>query len=150
MSTPDATNAPGAVSMPVLLDTGPLVASLDGSDEWHEWAFAQFGRLPFPFLTCEAVLTETTHLLKRSGIDTGPMFGLLRSGAIQIDYEMRREVGALDALLAKYGDVPMDLADACLMRMGERSPESPVLTLDSDFYVYRLESGAALEVISPS
>ncbi|MGI9176038.1 MAG: type II toxin-antitoxin system VapC family toxin [Rhodothermales bacterium] len=137
------------MNAPVLLDTGPLVAALDERDYHHKWAYAQFGRLPFPFLTCEAVLTEAAHLLRRSDIDAGPMFGLLRSGAIRIDYNMQPEVEVLQALVARYANVPMDLADACLVRLSERNPQSRVLTLDSDFYIYRTEAGAALDVLSP-
>ena len=41
------------------------------------------------------------------------------------------------ALMRKYADVPMSLADACLVRMTELLPDPLVLTTDSDFRVYR-------------
>ena len=138
------------MNAPVLLDTGPLVAFLDRRDQHYRWAYDQFERLPFPFLTCEAVLTEATHLLKRSGVRPEDVLQLARSGAVRIDYDIRSEVEALQTLLARYRNVPMDLADACPMRMGERHRRCRVLTLDSDFYVYRTEAGDALGVIAPN
>lgn len=136
------------MSAPVLLDTGPLVAALDGNDQWHRWAYTQFERLPFPFLTCEAVLTEATHLLfQRAKLGPDVVLELVRTGAIRIAYAMPPEIEELQRLLKRYHDTPMDLADACLVRMAEKQPRAQVLTLDSDFFVYRTESGAALDVI---
>jgi uncharacterized protein len=50
-------------------------------------------------------------------------------------------------LMVKYRDMPMDLADATLVALAEQDDHRRVFTLDSDFYVYRLASGRALEVI---
>ena len=49
---------------PVLLDTGPLVAFLNRNDDAHEWAVARFKEIEPRFLTCEAVVSETIHLLQ--------------------------------------------------------------------------------------
>ncbi len=135
------------MSKPVLLDTGPLVAYLDRREPDHEWAKEQFAALPLPFLTCEPVLTEAAHLLKRSGVDTETVLELVRTGAIRIAYAMPPEIEDLQRLLKRYHDTPMDLADACLVRMVEKQARAQVLTLDSDFFVYRTESGAALDII---
>lgn len=49
---------------PVLLDTGPLVAFLNRNDADHDCAVARFKEIEPPFLTCEAVVSETIHLLQ--------------------------------------------------------------------------------------
>jgi len=87
------------MSAPVLLDTGPLVSFLHERQEHHRWAVSQFERLPFPFLTCEAVITETVDLLyTRAQLRPEVMLELLRTGAIRIDYQIRTEVRLLQSL----------------------------------------------------
>ena len=130
-----------------LLDTGPLVAALDRRDRYHEWAYGQFGTLPLPFLTCEAVLTEAVYLLGEAGVAPEAVFDLLLSGAIRLAFDIGSQVEELRALLTRYRNVPMDLADACLVQMSERYRGSQILTLDSDFYIYRIRTGEALSVV---
>ena len=56
---------------------------------------------------------------------------------------------ALLAMVRRYADVPMSLADACLVRLAELFPQSPVLTLDSGFSVYRKNGRQVIEVLRP-
>lgn len=132
-----------------LLDTGPLIAALDRKDQYHAWAAEQFRRLPLPFLTCEAVCTEAAYLLGRAGAKPTDLLNLLASGAIAIRFSIESEAKALADLLTKYDDVPMDLADACLVRMTELHSRSKVLTLDTDFQIYRKHGREVIEMILP-
>ena len=52
-------------------------------------------------------------------------------------------------MVRRYNDVPMSLADACLVRLAELYPQSPVLTLDSDFVAYRKNGRQLIPIISP-
>ena len=70
-------------------------------------------------------------------------------GLVRIDYDLQSDVAIVAALVAKYADVPMSLADACLVRMAERSPTDPVLTLDSDFRIYRRAGHGPIALICP-
>lgn len=132
-----------------LLDTGPLVAALDRKDQYHVWATEQFRRLTLPLLTCEAVCAEATYLLRQAGTKPAHLFSLLASGALAIRYSMEAEAKPLADLLTQYDNVPMDLADACLVRMAEQHPNSTVLTLDADFHIYRKHRRQAIPVIMP-
>ena len=58
-------------------------------------------------------------------------------------------VSAILAMVRRYKDVPMSLADACLVRLAELYPQSPVLTLDSDFAAYRKNGRQVISVICP-
>jgi predicted nucleic acid-binding protein len=49
----------------------------------------------------------------------------------------------------KYSSVPMSLADACLVRMSELKTKSKVLTLDSDFKIYRRNKRQQIPSLSP-
>jgi uncharacterized protein len=57
------------------------------------------------------------------------------------------EIGRMAMLMAKYRDTPMDLADASMITVAESRSLRRIFTLDSDFYVYRLADGSALEVL---
>ncbi len=133
----------------ILIDTGPIVAALDQKDMHHAWATEQFKALPAPLLTCEAVLTEAAFLIQRTGYNPDRVLDLLTTGALRVSFDMETEVEAVKQLVKRYESVPMDLADACLVRMTEMHPDNKVLTVDSDFHIYRKHGREAIEVIMP-
>jgi predicted nucleic acid-binding protein len=138
------------VSSPgVIVDTGPLVAFLRQAEAVHEWVAAKFAELPSPFLTCEPVLAETFFLV--SGQPGGPsrFFELLRSGLLEIDFSVIDEREALWKLIHKYEDLPMSLADACLVRLAEKHARAAVFTLDAHFRIYRKHGRQQIPVIMP-
>jgi predicted nucleic acid-binding protein len=122
---------------PILIDTGPIVALLCQSDRHHIWARERFAEIEPPLLTCEAVLSEADHLVRRHARATGIVVGLLRRGVLRLGFELAREIEAIAAIQARYQNRPASLADACLIRMSEIHDGSRVLTVDSDFRVYR-------------
>lgn len=133
----------------VLLDTGPLVAFLAAGLEYHEWACEQWKRLHPPLLTCEPVLTEAAFLLKREGREADPLFVLLERGVLRVGLEIEDQVADLRALMRRYRDRPMSLADACLVRLAEVHPGGTVFTLDADFRVYRRHGTRVIPVLMP-
>src|SRR3977135_3001303 len=104
-----------AMARSVLVDAGFLVALLSRRDANHRWAAAQAPLLPPPWMTCEAVLSETALWL--GGLGTGSLASLLRRGALVCGYRFADDMDAVLKLLDKYADVPMSFADACLVRM---------------------------------
>jgi len=134
---------------PVLLDTGPWVALLCRGDSFHAWACAQFGRITGPVLTCEAVVAETCFLLARAGHDPAKALALVQRGVVRIGLSLADEIGAVQALFERYDNVPASLADACLVRMSELHDRSRVLTLDSDFRIYRRHGRRVIPLIAP-
>ena len=121
----------------IIADTGPLVALLNSREHHHAWAKEQFARIAPPTITCEPVITEACYLLGdlHKGIDS--LMQLINEGVVAIRFNLSDELPALTRLLKRYASVPMSLADACLVRMAELYAASTVLTLDSDFRVYR-------------
>ena len=132
-----------------LLDSGPLVSFLASGLRHHSWVVDQWKRLRPPLLTCEAVLTEAAFLLKREGRDTDPLFALLERRIIRIALSVQEEHASLRAMMHRYRDKPMSLADACLVRLSETNPTAPVITLDADFRVYRRHGNRTILVIIP-
>ncbi len=132
----------------VLVDAGFLVALLSRRDVHHQWAVMQApGHTP-PWRTCEAVLSETFHLLGARGAPG--LSALLRRRALIAAFDLDNDVESVLKLLHKYANVPMSLADACLVRMTEMFPDPVILTTDSDFRIYRRHSRQVVPCIMPS
>ncbi len=131
------------------MDTGPLVAFLHAAEGMHDWATARFQELPAPFLTCEPVLAETFFLMSRHPDGPRRFFDLLGSGVLEVGFSVLGEREALGKLIHKYKDLPMSLADACLVRMAELHPGASVFTLDSHFRIYRKNGRQQIPVIMP-
>jgi len=131
----------------VLVDAGFVVALLSGRDNHHEWAVTQASAFSPPRSTCEAVLSESFHLL--GGRGAASLGALLRRGALLVTFELAENVGPIVRLIGKYSDVPMSLADACLVRMTETLADPIVLTTDEDFRVYRRHSRQIVPCITP-
>ena len=134
----------------VLLDTGPLVAFLRRHDRYHEWAVEQFNRIDAPMQTCEPVLAEACYLL--SGTQGGGsrfVLRMLEIGAIRVTLHVEDELTPIKSLMTRYGNISMSLADACLVRMSELHAAGVVLTLDSDFTIYRKHGRQVIPVIMP-
>ena len=78
------------------------------------------------------------------------MLELVERGLIGLDFSLAAELVAVRRLVTRYRDRPMSLADACLVRMAELYDEAAVLTLDSDFTVYRKNGRQVIPVVMPS
>jgi predicted nucleic acid-binding protein len=135
--------------MPAIVDSGPLVAFFDRSERHHRWVAERIEELEAPLLVCEPVLTETAYLLARYSTAQDAVFELLQSGALNIAFQIEEDVDELRKLLKKYRDTPMSLADACVVRMAEIHERHAVLTLDSDFAVYRKHGRIPLTLVRP-
>ena len=131
----------------VLVDAGFLVALLSRRDANHRWAAAQAPRFPPPWMTCEAVLSETFHLL--GGRGTRSLGSLLRRGALLCGHRFADDMDAVLKLLEKYADVPMSFADACLVRMTETLNDPKLLTTDADFRIYRRHGRQIIPCVLP-
>jgi predicted nucleic acid-binding protein len=138
------------MSQQVLLDTGPLVAFINPRDNFHQWAIAEWAKRNPPLLTCEAVITEACFLLRNVFRGEEEVMNLLETEVLSIPFRLEAEVVPVRQFLARYQSVPMSLADACLVRMAELYPDCPVLTLDSDFSIYRKHHDQLIAAISPS
>jgi len=133
----------------VLVDTGVLIAYLKSQDHFHAWAVAQWQLIEPPFLTCEAVIVEACFLLSRTYNGAAKVFALIEAGILKIPFRLEEESEAVAKLMSRYESVPMSLADGCLVRMSELYAKSEILTLDSDFTIYRQHRNSIIPVILP-
>src|SRR2546422_9693765 len=131
----------------VLVDAGFLIALLSRRDRHHPWAAAQSPSLAPPWKTCEAALSEAFHLLGARG--RPGLAALLRRAAVVPAFDLAEELERVLILMHKYADVPMSLADACLVRMSETLADPVILTTDADFRIYRRHGRQVVPCMTP-
>jgi predicted nucleic acid-binding protein len=135
--------------MKIIADTGVIVAYLDKRDERHKWTYEQMKILPAPYSVCESVITESCFLVSRLHNGKKNVLEMLKAGFLQLDFFLSNEIEAVGNLMQKYENVPMSLADACLVRMSETIKDSVVFTTDSDFHIYRKNGKRKIDLIIP-
>ena len=133
----------------ILVDAGPLVAIIDRGEPDHQACALALSSLTGPIVTTWPALTEAINLLGSAGgwSAQDALWKLLERDDLQLvdlDETMRKRSRAL---MAKYQDLPMDLADATLVAAAEALNVKRVFTLDSDFRVYRFRNRQAFEII---
>lgn len=133
----------------VIIDTGPLVALLNRNDHSHTWVVQQLQDIQPPMVTCESVLAEATYLTRQTPGARVALIEMVGEGFLTIGMAVADHHTALLAMVRRYANVPMSLADACLVRLAELFPQSPVLTLDSDFSIYRKNGRQVIDVLRP-
>ena len=132
--------------MKKIADSGLLIGFLDRKDRYHQWAVGIFEREEPPFHTAEPVLAEVAAVIGTPD----DVLRMLELGDLVISLDLEKEAAAMRALAAKYRDRPMDLGDACCVRLAELLSGSVVFTVDrSDFTVYRKHGRQAVPCIFP-
>jgi len=134
---------------PVIVDAGPIYAFLDRNEKHYDWVCAQFRQIRGPLLTCDAALSEVCYLLQRSRSEIVGLREILRRKVILSGFGSTHGLDRALELMATYRDIPMSLADACLVGMIEQNPGSVLLTLDRDFTIYRQQGRRLIPLIAP-
>lgn len=133
----------------VIVDAGPIVAAINRRDANHSWSSVEMSRLRGPGFTCEPVLTEAAFLVERDGGDPLRVLDFISGGALVVRPVLAEHAERVAALMRKYADVPMSLADDCLVVLAERHPEARLFTLDTDFRVYRMHGRRRIGLLAP-
>ena len=133
----------------VLIDSGPIVAVLHSRDQHHAWARAHFESSTVPFTTCEAVISESHFLLEETPGGVDALYALLQRGIVRLAFSLTNQLAETVRLIQRYRDVPISLADACLIRMAELNQGAVVFTTDSDFRVYRRNGRQVIPLMIP-
>ncbi len=132
-----------------ILDTGPLVAYINRNDKYHGWATERFKELAPPVLTCQAVISEACFLTRTIQNGREVILEMVDRSLIQTEFNLNIEAKAIKQMILKYKNVPMSLADACLVRMTELFKGAKILTMDSDFSIYRKNKKTMISCITP-
>jgi predicted nucleic acid-binding protein len=137
--------------MIILIDTGPLFAFFNKRDQWNWWVGKTLGEYKPPLYTCESVISETIFLLQRSSLEIGGLMELITRGhmVVQSAFTSKNDQERIQQILTNYQNLPASFADACLVRMAEVNNSTQILSLDSDFKIYRKYDGEPLNLIAP-
>lgn len=123
----------------ILVDAGPLVALVDSEDQHHLKCVAALKALREPLASVWPPLTEALYLLVGLPKAQEALWEMVQRGAPQLLPLDSSDAPRIRELMRKYANLPMDLADAALVRVAEREGIRKIFTLDRrDFSIYRL------------
>lgn len=132
----------------LLVDAGPLVAVLSRRDAHHARCTAVLADLRGRMCTTWACVTEAMYLLDFSPHAQAGLLQMIERRVLQVLPVEAEDLAPIRQLMGKYADLPMDFADATLVRVAGREGYSVVFTLDRrDFSVYRLPDGSPFRVV---
>ena len=134
---------------PVLVDTGFLVALYDKREPMHLRCLHIYEFIDSPLVTCEAVIGETLHLLRRLPAAVGEILTSVDHRILGIPFTLSQSAKSVAILMTKYRDTPADFADACLIAMADELDTGDILTLDSDFVHYRWRKTRPFRMLIP-
>jgi len=131
----------------ILIDSGPLIALFDASDKYHHQAVRFIKSNKYPLVTTLASVTETLHLLDFNRNAQIDFIDWVHKGAVEIQNIENSDFGRLKELTDKYRDLPMDLADSCLVYLAEKMNLNTIATIDRDFTIYRIQGRRKFKII---
>jgi predicted nucleic acid-binding protein len=122
----------------ILLDTGPIVAFFDASDDFYQICIDILKKIKEPLITTWPVLTEAFYLLGFSWKAQDNLWAFILRGGVEISSLDLKMQARCRELMEKYKDLPMDLADGSLVVLAESKNLEKIFTLDhKDFKIYR-------------
>ncbi len=120
-----------------LIDAGPIIALFNKNDRYHKKIKEFLKNYNGMLTTTWPVVTEISHMLDFN-VQTQIDFLLwIQLGGVNIEAIENEDIGRIIELSTKYSDIPMDLADASLVVLSEKLNINKIITIDSDYYVYR-------------
>jgi len=132
----------------VLTDTGPLVAILSATDQYHEVCLQTVQNLRGPLLTCWPVITEAAWLLQSTPVAFERLLRSISDGAVEILPVAGKEAASIAEIMKKYGSLRPQFADAVLVYLAARENIRTIFTLDRrDFSVYRAGRKGRLRIV---
>jgi predicted nucleic acid-binding protein len=134
---------------PVLVDSSFLIALYDQSDFDHMRCMRIYESLDRPLVTCEAVVTECVYMLHSVSGAAEALLASIVCGALEIGFTLGGAASSIHAIMKKYRDTPADFADACLIQMADELDTGDILTLDSDFILYRWRRNRPFRMLIP-
>lgn len=120
-----------------LIDTGPMIALFNKSDKYHEKVIAFMKDYNGFLYTTWPVLTEVLYMLNFNIQTQLDFMRWIDTGAVSVKNLENTDISEIIKLIDKYSDIPMDLADASLVMISENENIKEIISIDSDFQIYR-------------
>ena len=120
-----------------LIDAGPLIALFNKRDNYHSSIVDFLKKNNAVYWTTWPVLTEASHMLDFSLKAQINLLEWVNRGGVQLVNLSENHLSQIISYSQKFSDVPMDLADASLMVASDIIQSKKIVSIDSDFYIYR-------------
>ena len=124
---------------PIMVDSGPLIALFNKSDKYYLASVDFISKNNRQLVTTVANITEAVYVLDYSKKAQAAFLKWISESSIIIESIDSKEINEIATLFEKYSNVPMDFADACIVYVAERLQTNEIITVDSDFEIYRLK-----------
>jgi len=131
----------------IIVDAGPLIALFDKDDKYHNSVIKFLKTFDGQLITSWPVITEVTHLLSFNVNVQIDFLEWLKRKAVTIVNLENIHLERIIQLSKKYSDVPMDLADSSLIVIAELTNITEIITIDSDYYIYKTKNKKLLNNI---
>ncbi len=131
----------------ILIDAGPLIALFDKDDNYHSKIKKFLKGKKFKYITTNAVITEVIYMLNFSIEAQIYFFEWIMKEGVLLQEIQQNDIGRIVELTKKYRDRPMDYADATLVVAAEKTGIKQIISIDSDFEIYRLPKKVKIENI---
>jgi uncharacterized protein len=120
-----------------IIDSGPLIALFDGSDKYHNDVLNFMKEYKGKLITSWAIITEVSHMLDFNLQVQIDFLKWCEVGGIEVYNITQDEISNIRVMMEKYIDIPMDLADGTLMYIANKQNIKNIVSIDSDFDIYR-------------
>ena len=125
------------------------MALLDRSEQRHADCLEALDAAGAPLVTCEPVIAEACYLTRRLPGAPEAILQNVEDGTFQIPLALSDHAAGIRRIMRKYRDQEIDLADACLIQLATELRTGDILTLDSDFTVYRWGTNRPFRPVTP-
>lgn len=120
-----------------LIDAGPIIALFNKNDKYHQKIKEFIKTYKGKLTTTWPVITEVSHMLDFNIQTQIDFLTWIKLGAIEVEDIDIQDLNRIIELSKKYSNVPMDLTDASLVVLSEKLNIKKIITIDSDYYIYR-------------
>ena len=120
-----------------LVDAGPLIAYYNKTDLHHAQICDYFKSCTFQLVTTDPCVAEAMYALRKSHKVQSSLAQDIAEGIWQRKSLLDSDFDRIAVLFEKYRDLPADFADLSLIVISERLDIPRIVTLDSDFNIYR-------------
>lgn len=134
---------------PVFLDTGAIVTMLDRNEQYHNRYLTAVQKLSAPLVTCEAVIAESCYLLRNTPGASDAVLQNVERSVFLIPFILSKSAASTRRIMKKYGNLPADYKDACLVQLATELGAGEILTLDRGFEIYRWGRGKPFRLLIP-
>jgi predicted nucleic acid-binding protein len=132
----------------ILVDTGPIVAVLSEPDQHHQTCVNQLREIRGALVTCWPVITEAAWLLRVYPLAVRKLLASFQGRPFELAPLGETDLRDISAILTKYENLGLQLADASLVHLANREGIETMFTLDRrDFSILRLARGRKFRLI---